>query len=233
MLRAALADFVTLIFPRTCLACHQSLTRGEDHLCTGCRAQLPYTDYHRLPAADNPLMRRFWGRVPVQHVLSYLRFLRRGRVQHLLHQLKYQGQREVGSALGRMYGQELAACGLGADVQLIVPVPLHPRKLAKRGYNQSDSFAEGLATSLTVPWNATALQRNSYTASQTRKSRAERWQNVAEVFQVAQPAAVQGRHVLVVDDVLTTGATLEACAVQLLDAGAAAVSVATIACADR
>ncbi|OON70976.1 ComF family protein [Hymenobacter sp. CRA2] len=233
MLSSALADFVSLIFPRTCLACQQSLARGETHLCTACRTQLPYTDYHRLSPTGNPLARRFWGRVPVQYVLSYLRFLRRGRVQHLLHQLKYQGQQEVGTALGQMYGQELADSGLGSDIDLIVPVPLHRRKLAKRGYNQSDTFAEGLALSLQVPWSTTALRRVSFTASQTRKSRAERWQNVAEVFEVAQPEAVLGKHVLVVDDVLTTGATLEACAIKLLEAGAAAVSVATIACAEH
>lgn len=233
MLSSALSDFVALIFPRTCLACQQALARGETHLCTACRTQLPYTDYHRLPPRDNPLARRFWGRVPMEYVLSYLRFLRRGRVQHLLHQLKYQGQQEVGTALGQMYGLELAQHGLGTDLDLIVPVPLHRRKLAKRGYNQSDTFAEGLARSLAVPWAADALQRTSFTASQTRKSRAERWQNVAEVFAVPRPEAVQGKHVLVVDDVLTTGATLEACAIKLLDAGAGAVSVATIACAEH
>ncbi|KAA9332968.1 ComF family protein [Hymenobacter busanensis] len=233
MLQTALSDFVSLIFPHTCLACQQPLARGETHICTGCRTQLPYTDYHRLSPTDNPLLRRFWGRVPVHYALSYLRFLRRGRVQHLLHQLKYQGQREVGSALGLMYGQELADSELVTGIDLIVPVPLHPRKLAKRGYNQSDSFAEGLAQSLQVPWSATGLHRTSYTVSQTRKTRAERWENVADVFGVSKPDTVQGQHVLVVDDVLTTGATLEACAIKLLDAGAAKVSIATIACADR
>lgn len=233
MLSATLSDFVALIFPRTCLACQQALARGETHICTACRTELPYTDYHRLATTDNPLARRFWGRVPMEYVLSYLRFLRRGRVQHLLHQLKYQGQQEVGTALGQMYGQELATHGLGLDIDLILPVPLHRRKLAKRGYNQSDTFAEGLSLSLEVPWSAETLRRNSFTASQTRKSRAERWQNVAEVFEVAQPAAVLGKHVLIVDDVLTTGATLEACAIKVLDAGAAAVSVATIACAEH
>ncbi|GAA4390535.1 ComF family protein [Hymenobacter koreensis] len=233
MLRGALSDFIALAFPHTCLACLQPLARGETHLCTDCRAQLPYTDFHRLSPAANPLARLFWGRVPVEHVLSYLRFLRRGRVQHLLHQLKYKGQREVGSALGLMYGQELAEIGLGTDVQLIAPVPLHPRKLAKRGYNQSDSFAEGLAQSLELPWSPSTLQRTDYTASQTRMTRSQRWQNVADVFVVPNPTAVQGQHVLIVDDVLTTGATLEACAVKLLAAGAAKVNVATIAYAEH
>lgn len=231
VLPAFLADFVGLIFPRACLACAELLARGEDHLCTSCRTQLPYTDYHLLPPDQNPLARRFWGRVPVRHALSYLRFLRRGRVQHLLHQLKYQGQRDVGRALGRWYGHDLARHGFQFD--LLVPVPLHPRKLAQRGYNQADPFAEGLAESLNTRWHATGLRRVTHTTSQTRKSRLERWQNVAEVFEVADPAAIQGQHVLIVDDVLTTGATLEACAAALLAAGAAAVSITTIACADR
>jgi len=231
--RTALFDFVNLIFPQVCLACAEPLARGEDYLCTLCRTQLPYTDYHKLPDSENPLARRFWGKLPVRHALSYLRFLRRGRVQHLLHQLKYKGQRDIGLVLGRWYGAELAEQGLAYDFDLIVPVPLHPRKLAKRGYNQSDTFAEGLALSMAILWSATTLRRTEHTDSQTRKNRTERWKNVAEVFEVAEPLSVAGKRILVVDDVLTTGATLEACAAVLLAAGAAEVSVATIACAEH
>ena len=142
-------------------------------------------------------------------------------------------EEEVGLVLGRWYGTELADYGLAADFELIVPVPLHPRKLAQRGFNQSDTFAEGLALGLAVPWSAGALRRTAHTDSQTRKNRAERWQNVATVFEAADPVAVAGKKVLIVDDVLTTGATLEACALVLLAAGCAEVSIATIACADR
>lgn len=233
MLRTAFSDFFSLIFPQVCLACEETLARGEDFLCTTCRTQLPYTDYHKLPSRENPLARRFWGKVPVHYALSYLRFLRRGRVQHLLHQLKYKGQRDIGLVLGRWYGAELAEQGLATDFDLIVPVPLHPRKLAKRGYNQSDTFAEGLSIGLAVPWSATALRRTEHTDSQTRKNRTERWENVAEVFEVAELLAVADKRILVVDDVLTTGATLESCAAALLAAGAADVSVATIACAEH
>ena len=230
MLRPLLADCFSLFFPRPCLACREPLVAGEQHLCTACRAELPYTDFHHLPPADNPLARRFWGRLPVQHALSYLRFVRHGRVQQLLHQLKYRGQREVGLALGQLYGAELAAtAGLGGAFGLIVPVPLHRRKLARRGYNQAEAFGAGLAGALPCPQAATALRRTEHTASQTRKGRLERWQNVATVFEVAEPAAVAGRHVLLVDDVLTTGATLEACGTALFAAGASALSIATIA----
>ena len=230
-LRNLLADLLGLFFPQACLACTESLVPGESYLCTTCRAELPYTDYHRLPPADNPLGRRFWGKVPVAHTLSYLRFMRHGRVQVLLHQLKYRGQQRVGRALGQLYGAELAGAGFGPTFEVVVPVPLHPRKLARRGFNQADAFAEGLAQSLPCDRAGTALRRTTHTPSQTRKSRAERWRNVATVFEVAQPAAIAGRHVLLVDDVLTTGATLEACAAALLAAGARAVSIATIAAA--
>ena len=232
MLRALLTDFAALFFPQACLACQAALVAGEHYLCTTCRAELPYTDYHLLPAAQNPLGRRFWGKLPVTHTLSYLRFLRHGHVQHLLHQLKYQGQQEVGKALGQLYGAELATAGFSPEFDLIVPVPLHRRKLARRGYNQADAFAAGLSLTLHCPWSADALRRTEHTDSQTRKSRTERWQNVATVFEVARPEEVAGRHILLVDDVLTTGATLEACGAALLAAGASQVSIATIACAE-
>ncbi|WP_375416894.1 ComF family protein [uncultured Hymenobacter sp.] len=233
MLRDLLPDFLSLLFPSVCLACGQSLRRGERHLCTGCRAELPYTDFHLLPPADSPLGRRFWGKLPVQYALSYLRFVQHGRVQQLLHQLKYQGQQEVGVALGELYGAELAGSGFTRQFDVIVPVPLHRRKLARRGYNQAAAFAEGLGTGLALPHRADALRRTEHTASQTRKSRAQRWQNVATVFETAEPTQISGHRVLLVDDVLTTGATLEACGLALLAAGAAEVSIATIACADK
>lgn len=231
MLRALLADCLALFFPQACLACREPLTSGEAHLCTACRVELPYTDFHRFLPEPGPLARRFWGRLPVQHVLSYLHFLRHGRTQQLLHQLKYRGQRHVGYTLGCLYGAELATTSLASEIDLIVPVPLHPRKLARRGYNQAEAFGAGLAEALGHPCRGQALRRTIHTASQTNKSRAERWQNVAAIFEVADSGAVTGRHVLLVDDVLTTGATLEACGQALLTAGARAVSIATIAAA--
>jgi ComF family protein len=233
MLRLLWGDFVGLIYPRLCLACQEPLVTGENHLCTGCRAELPYTDFHLLPPDQNPLGRRFWGKLPVRHTLSYLRFVRHGRVQHLLHELKYQGQRDVGTALGQLYGAELHAAGIAADFDLIVPVPLHPKKLAKRGFNQAAAFATGLSDGLKLPANNTALRRTTNTKTQTKKNRAQRWENVATVFEVENAIDIVGRRILVVDDVLTTGATLEACGAVLLAAGAVEVSIATIACADR
>ena len=230
MLRSLVQDFVGLIFPHLCLACAEPLVRGETHICTSCRIELPYTNHHLLPPDQQPLARRFWGKLPIAHTLSYLKFLKHGRVQHLLHQLKYNGQRQVGIALGQMYGAELQAAGFATGFDLIVPVPLHPRKLAKRGYNQAAVFAEGLARSLNIPWSADGLRRVANTATQTKKNRLQRWTNVATVFEIGQPSEIEGRRILLVDDVLTTGATLEACGRVLLAAGASEVSIATIAC---
>ena len=169
---------------------------AKNHLCTGCRAELPYTDYHLLPPDQNPLGRRFWGKLPIRHALSYLRFLRHGRVQHLLHELKYQGQRDVGTALGQLYGAELRAAGLAADFDLIVPVPLHPRKLAKRGYNQAAAFADGLAEACSCPPALRPCAAPANTKTQTKKNRAQRWENVATVFEVEKPEAIIGRRIL-------------------------------------
>ncbi len=223
--------FLGLIYPRLCLACEEPLVRGEDIICIGCRIDLPYTDYHLMPADERPLARRFWGKVRLQHTLSYLLFVRQGRVQHLMHQLKYKGLGGVGTMLGVLYGRELRAAGFAEIFDLIVPVPLHPKKMAKRGFNQAALFAAGLSQGLGVAWSEEALVRGFATDTQTKKNRLERWRNVESVFLVGKTSLFAGKKVVVVDDVLTTGATLEACCNILLANGAAEVSIATIACA--
>ncbi len=227
------ADLLALFYPDLCLACEAPLVSGEQHCCTDCRVSLPYLSYH-LPdpvRAESPLVRRFWGKVPVRYAVAYLQFTAQGRVQHLLHQLKYERQPEVGEVLGRWFGAELAAVGYGAAFDLVVPVPLHPQKERQRGYNQAARFGEGMADGLGLTQAAGALVKLDETTSQTRKGRLARWQNVTGGFAVAEPETVTSRRVLLVDDVLTTGATLEACAVTLLAAGALEVSIATIATA--
>jgi len=194
--------------------------------------KLPYTDTHIYGATEqNPLQRRFWGKVPVRFAFAYLHFMPKGRVQRLLHKLKYKGAKELGEHLGQRYGSLLSDYQYAEQFDIVVPVPLHRHKLRRRGYNQAESFAKGLADALQLPHNGKAIYRAIYTTTQTSKSRFDRWQNVEQVFQVPQPELVQGKRVLLVDDVMTTGATLEACAVALLAAGAAEVSVATIAAA--
>ncbi|QMU31071.1 ComF family protein [Adhaeribacter radiodurans] len=225
------ADFISLLFPEDCLACHELLARGETTICTDCRVNLPYTNSHLLTGAKSELLSRFYNKVPVKHALAYLTFTRSGRVQQLLHALKYNGHEEVGEILGNWYGADLKEYQYQEQFDLIVPVPLHKKKLRKRGYNQSDSFAKGLAQVLDTHWQPNVLERLADTSTQTKKTRLERWQNVGQLFSVIQPEMVKNQRILLVDDVMTTGATLEACALVLLDAKAAAVSVAAIAAA--
>ncbi len=174
-------------------------------------------------------MNRLAGRLPIRHGWAFLKFQKGGVVQHLLHQLKYNNCPEIGERLGRAYGHELAETSLATEFDLIVPVPLHKSRLRQRGYNQSAHFAKGLSEALNVPWDESISIRTRATASQTRKGRADRWENVREVFAVKTRVPVQGRRILLVDDVITTGATLEACGQHLLDHGCESVSVACIA----
>lgn len=219
-----------IFYPRLCLACSRNLHAHERELCWTCLHRLPRTHYHRMP--DNPLERLFWGRTQVRAVTSLLFFTKNGITQNLLHRLKYSGQQEVGVKLGRLLGRELLNEERFAASALVIPVPLHPKKMQLRGYNQSALLARGLAESMQLPTGEDLLQRGLFTESQTRKGRLERWENVADAFYCPQPEKLAGKAVLLVDDVLTTGATLEACARPLQSAGAV-VLMATLACSLR
>lgn len=220
-------DLLGLFFPKLCLACGEHLLRGEDAICSICHFHLPKTYFHNDP--DNPLNKVFWGRVNLEGVASYLYFQKGSTVQHLLHLLKYKGKEEIGVRLGQWYGLDLKFAAPFRDAGLIIPVPLHPAKKRKRGYNQSEAFAEGLASVMTGRLETRALYRRVNTKTQTRKSRYDRWENVENIFAVRNPEKLRYQHVLLVDDVLTTGATLEACARALLDVPGVKVSVVTIA----
>ncbi len=222
-------DFLDMLFPNSCQMCEAGLTKGEKLICLHCRYHLPLANYHLLD--NNPLEKRFMGKVNVKYAWAYLKFTKQGRVQKALHALKYGGKKEVGQLMGTWYGEELKRAGLAAQFDLILPVPLHPTKLKKRGYNQSDTFAEGLSGAMTVAWSHQVLVRNTASATQTRKKRLERWQNVERIFGVSDNAQVQGKRILLVDDVITTGATFEACVEVLQEAGSAEVSIAAIAAA--
>jgi ComF family protein len=225
-----IADFLSLLFPDNCLSCSESLNKGEKMLCSRCRYELPKTDFHKDELND--LNKKFWGRVDIKYALAYLKFHKGGMVQKILYQLKYQGKKDAAKMLGQWYGEDLANYGFHEKLDIILPVPLHKAKLRKRGYNQSDLLAEGLSESLNVDWSPNVLVRVEEKTSQTNKSRIERWENVKTIYKLNEPEAVYGKKVLIVDDVMTTGATFEACAMEILEKGAKEVSVATLAYAE-
>ncbi len=220
-------DFVTLFFPNHCLGCSTSLYKGEEILCTRCILELPKTNYHEQ--IDNTIKSRLSGRIPLSNAMAFLKFRKTGVVQHLLHQLKYNNHPEVGVRLGKLYGKDLMDAGFDTRLDLIIPIPLHHSRKRRRGYNQSAKFAEGLSDLLQVPWGENIVERKIKTSTQTRKTKIERWENVKDVFQIKQPDKIIDKRILLVDDVITTGATLEACGHQLLDHGCSELSIACIA----
>lgn len=226
-----LNDFISLIYPQNCASCGNSLFKHEECLCTFCRYHLPKTNFHLQ--TGNPVEKLFWGRADIFSAAAYYAFGKGGKVQHLIHQLKYNGKKEIGFTVGKLYGYELKQSGKYESVDTIIPVPLHEKKKKKRGYNQSEYFAEGLSKSLNVAADTVSLLRVYESETQTKKSRFSRWQNVETIFQVVEPKKLENKHILLVDDVVTTGSTLEACALTLLQIPNVKVSVATIAFANN
>jgi ComF family protein len=214
-----------ILFPKLCIGCNRSLLKNEEAICTSCVYDLPRTHYHAQK--DNPLEKTFWGRVPIERAFSFLYFKKGNITQRILHELKYKGDKELGTLIGRMYASELKDHIQPVDA--VVAIPLHSSKLRKRGYNQSDLFAEGLAQQLNITNMSASVTRKMATETQTKKSRFERWENVAEVFEIKHPEAFTRKHILLVDDVVTTGATIEACATALLQVPFCKISVASIA----
>ncbi len=224
-----LNDLLELFYPPLCVTCGRRLVSQERYICLHCLHDLPRTNYHL--DTGNKVAQLFWGRTRVELATSWLYFRKGSRYQKLVHYLKYKGLPEIGDEMGRLFGADLTGSPFG-DAQVVVPVPLHPRKLKERGYNQSERIAAGIASALQIPLSADNLVRDKFTPTQTRKNRFERWQNVEGIFRVDRPEEFAGRHMLVVDDVITTGSTLEAAVVALLEAGAGKVSIATLACAE-
>ncbi len=229
LIKSYFSDFVSLIFPRSCLACGSSLFKHENSICTMCLHQLPKTNFHLEP--DNMVTKHFWGKVPLEAGASLYYFEKGGRVQNLLHQFKYKKFTEVGMELGLLYGKKLKKAEPYQSCDYIIPVPLHKSKLKKRGFNQSAIFAEGLSQAMSIPTLFDNLVRKIATQTQTKKHAYERYQNTSAIFELKNPKQLEGKHILLVDDVITTGSTLEACIAALQRAQNVKVSVATIACA--
>ncbi len=223
-----LDDLRGLVFPRICLSCYTSLNHQEDTLCLACLYKLPKTQFHRI--SDNPVFFKFAGRIPINAAYAFLLFHKGNVTQDLLHQLKYRDREDIGERLGMLFALDLLADDLDLG-DIIVPLPLHPAKQKLRGYNQCDSIARGMASILKVPIAFDAVQRSVANTTQTRKGRFDRWLNVEHIFEINEPKKIRGRHILLLDDVITTGSTLEACGRELLEAGARDISVAAIASA--
>ncbi len=226
-LKNILRDFVSLFFPQYCLGCSDILVKGEEIICTRCIIELPKTNYHQNDT--NPIAERLRGRLPIEFACAFLKFRKRGNVQHLLHQLKYNNHPEVGVALGRVYGNELKELELIKSYDLLIPVPLHKTRRNSRGYNQSSKFAEGLSNAIAIPFDDGICTRNIKTTTQTKKSRIERWENVKEVFAINDHEMVKDKSIILVDDVITTGATIEALGIKLIEAGCKKISVICLA----
>ena len=222
-------SFIDLLYPQLCFACGKHPKPKETSICIHCYCNITPTNYHLMP--KNPVLERFWGRVELEHASSSFAFSKGGLLQHLIHQLKYESKPEIGIELGKMYGVLLKDTPPYNTVDYIIPVPLHPKKEHLRGYNQAAMFAKGLAASMEKKWSEAYLVRVENTATQTKKSRLDRFAKVEHAFGVALEGEIKGKHLLLVDDVITTGATLEACAHKLLTVRGVKVSLAAIALA--
>lgn len=230
-LHAPVDGLLEWCFPATCLACGDQLPKPQDQVCFYCRSQLPKTGFSHQPG--NPIEQLFWGRLPVQAAHSEYYFTKGGRVQKLIHQLKYHQCPDAGRWLGEEIGRSLLASERFTDLTGLVPLPLHPKKEQARGYNQAAMIAEGIATVLAIPVQLGVVARARATETQTRKHRLERWENVADGFAINRPLHPQPEHFLLIDDVVTTGASLEACGQAIVAEPNWKLSVATVTFAQR
>jgi ComF family protein len=224
-----LIDFINLLFPDVCVVCGNALQKNEHQLCLSCLHDIPKTNYHLMP--DNPIEKRFWGKVPVEQATAYFFFQKGSSFQKLLHILKYKGNKEIGELMGKYAAIDLLDAPGYETVDLIIPVPLHPRKFKSRGYNQSEWIGKGLSLILNKPMDITTLLRVRENASQTTKTVFERYENTEGIFELSDKTVLEGKHVLLVDDVLTTGSTLEACIRALLETDGIKISIFTLAVA--
>jgi len=222
-----LKSLANLLFPVTCPGCDSLLLEGENVVCTTCRHNMPFTQHHA--DVNNETAKKFYGRLPLEHASALVYFHKEGIVQELIHNLKYRKQQQVGKLMGEWYVPSLKDVAALQTVTDVIPVPLHPKKLRERGYNQVTEFGKAVAKGMNVQYNDRILVRTNYTKTQTQKNRELRAGIINSAFDVKYTNADAGKHFLLVDDVITTGATLEACGKLLLQIPDAKVSIVTIA----
>lgn len=222
-------SLVNLFFPPVCNGCHSFLLSNENVICTLCRHNIPLTNHHLNP--ENEAFKKFYGRIPVEYTSALLYFHKRGIVQELIHNLKYKGQEEIGTVLGTWYAEDLKNSAIIKSTDEIIPVPLHKRKLRERGYNQVTNFGLALSENLKIPYNPTVLFRNIYSKTQSKKNLLNRSEGIDSIFDVAFTEKDHNKHFLLIDDVITTGSTLEACSHALLKIPGAKISIVCMAMA--
>lgn len=230
MLKTFSRGLTYFLFPEVCSICRRPIFRHENRLCNLCISALPRTHFHQSP--HNPIEKIFWGRINLEGATAFLFFRRGNRTQKIMHAIKYQEEPELGEILGLLFGQDLKDSKSFNTCMAVIPIPLHPKKLKLRGYNQCDFLAKGIARGMNAKFLPHALKRDIANVTQTQKKRIDRWENVDGIFSGGEQLPEPGNHVLLVDDVVTTGATMEAAAIALKNAGLK-VSVATLAFADK
>lgn len=226
-----LSDTLHIFYPSICIGCGEDGLSRQQQLCLHCLASLPHTHFAKLPGND--IEKIFTGRIPVRAAHSEFYFAKGRLVQHLIHLLKYQDMPEAGVLMGRMIGQSLLESGRFQGIDAIIPMPLYRDKEYKRGYNQAAKVGEGISEVMQVPQSTGLVNRQRPTETQTRKHRTERWENVQDSFKISDQSKLRGKHLLVVDDVITTGASIEAMASVMLECPGVVISVASIAHADK
>ena len=222
-------SLVNLFFPPVCAGCHSFLLSNENVICTLCRHNMPLTNHHLNP--ENEAFKKFYGRIPVEYASALLYFHKRGIVQELIHNLKYKGQEEIGSVLGTWYAEDLKNSVIIQSIDEIIPVPLHKRKLRERGYNQVTNFGLSLSKNFNISYNPNLLVRNIYSKTQSKKNLLNRSDGIDAIFDVAFTEKDHNKHFLLIDDVITTGSTLEACSHALLKIPGAKISIVCMAMA--
>lgn len=216
-----------LLYPDVCAGCGSDLVNAKQLICISCAATLPVTNFHKH--SGNPVEKMFWGRLPLVTATSYAYFAKHSAMQNLLHQLKYGGNKEIGYYFGRRMGELFRESDRYDDIDALIPLPLFFKREKKRGYNQAEVICEGIAEIMNLPILKDVVARKKNTQTQTRKSRTERWENIAGRFELINDKPAEGKHILLVDDVLTTGATMEACGSALIKANKIRLSIATMA----
>lgn len=223
------SDIYELFYPKICGACNGMLLKGEMHLCFTCLNNLPFTKFENIK--ENPAQKLFEGRIPIEFATSYLYFSKSELTQNILHNIKYRYRKQLATFVGQQLGASILQKHQEHQFDSIIPVPLHPKKTALRGYNQSELIAEGISVVLNVPINTKTIRRIKNTETQTQKNKTERWENIKDAFELIDEKAIYNKHILLVDDVLTSGATLEACASKLKINDNIKMSIATLAIA--